>query len=146
MSIETTSNAEPKVIDRKAELKKIDASKLHIAKNDYLKEVAETLEISYDPDNFNRGDVTAKIKEALGEVQADGRIRKVIFHNTGEGTSSEVIIALNGKVLRYPKDVCVSIPENFLKVLDDAVEWRTEVVGNSRVRRRYVAQPYQIVE
>ena len=146
MSTETTTNVEQKVIDRKAELKKIDASKLHIAKNDYLKEVAETLEIGYDPDNFNRGDVIAKIKEALSEVQADGSIRKVIFHNTGEGSASDVTISLNGKLLRYPKDTVVEVPEGFLKVLDEAVEYRTEVLGGQRVVRKYKTQTYEIVE
>ena len=146
MSTETTTDVEQKVIDRKAELKKIDASKLHIAKNDYLKEVAETLEIGYDPDNFNRGDVIAKIKEALSEVQADGRIRKVIFHNTGEGSASDVTISLNGKLLRYPKDTVVEVPEGFLKVLDEAVEYRTEVLGGRRVVRKYKTQTYEIVE
>ncbi len=127
-------------------LSKIDINKIHTAKNEEIKEVADVFGLEYDADAFPRGELITKLKEIAKEINTDGRIRKVIFHNTGEGSSSEVIIALNGKVLRYPKDVCVSIPENFLKVLDDAVEWRTEVIGNQRVKRRYVAQPYQIVE
>lgn len=127
-------------------LSKIDLNKIHTAKNEEIKEAADAFGLEYDPEQFPRGELITKLKEIAKQINTDGRIRKVIFHNTGEGSSSEVVVALNGRVLRYPKDVCVSIPENFLKVLDDAVEWRTEVVGNSRVRRRYVAQPYQIVE
>lgn len=127
-------------------LNKIDLNKIHTAKNEEIKEAADAFGLEYDPEQFPRGELITKLKEIAKQINTDGRIRKVIFHNTGEGSSSEVVVALNGRVLRYPKDVCVSIPENFLKVLDDAVEWRTEVVGNNKIRRRYVTQPYQIVE
>lgn len=140
------STSNDKIAERKAALKKVDPSKLHFAKNEDLKSLAETLDIAYDPENFNRGEVTAKIREAISEVQAEGRVRKVIFHNSGEGSTSDVTIALNGKLLRYPKDTVVEVPEGFLRVLDEAVEYRTEVIGGQRIVRKYMTQTYQIVE
>lgn len=128
------------------ELRTIDAGKLHTSKNEDLKEMADLLDIEYDPEAFVRQDMIAKVKEAVAEVQADGRIRKVIFHNSGEGVASDVTLGLNGKLLRFPKDVPVYVPDNYLKVLDHAVEYRVEMMGTQRVTRKFMAQTYQIVE
>jgi hypothetical protein len=73
------STINDKIAERKAALKKVDASKLHFSKNEELKSLAEVLDIPYDPDNFNRGEVTAKIREAMSEVQAEGRVRRLSF-------------------------------------------------------------------
>jgi hypothetical protein len=128
------------------ELKTTDVGKLHTAKNEELKEMAEVLKIEYDPEAFVRQEMIAKIKEAVIEVQTDGRIRRVIFHNSGEGTASTVTIGVNGKLLEFPKDVPVYIPESFLSVIDDAVEYRTEMMGSQRVTRRFMSQTYQVLE
>ncbi len=137
---------EQKMKERKDVLATIDTNKLHVAKNDYLKSLAESLDIPFDVESFNRGEVTTKIREAINEVQGDGRVRKVIFHNSGEGSASDVTIALNGKLLRFPKDTVVEVPEGFLRVLDEAVEYRTEIIGGRRIVRKYMTQTYQIVE
>lgn len=127
-------------------LQAIDTTKLHMAKSEDLKAYAKLLNVDFDPDNVARQDLAARVKERLIETQRDGLVRKVVFHNVGEGAPSEVVVSLNGVLKAWPRDVVVDVPTNYLRVLDDAVEWRTEIVNGQRVRRKYMTHSYSIVE
>ena len=131
--------------DEPIDVLKVDPVRLHMCKNEELRKIASALNMDLGS-TIARNEVIPEIRARLIETQRDGLVRKVIFHNVGEGAPSEVTISLNGTLRSWPRDIPVDVPTNFLKVLDDAVEWRTEVINGQRVRRKYMTHTYSFAD
>lgn len=131
--------------DEPVDLLKVDPIKLHMCKNEELRRIAQAMNMELGS-TFVRQEVLPVMKARLIDTQRDGLVRKVIFHNVGEGAPSEVTISLNGTLRSWPRDMPVDVPTNFLKILDDAVEWRTEVINGQRVRRKYMTHTYSFAD
>lgn len=131
--------------DESVDILKVDPIKLHMCKNEELRRIAQAMNMELGS-TFVRQEVLPVMKARLIDTQRDGLVRKVIFHNVGEGAPSEVTISLNGTLRSWPRDMPVDVPTNFLKILDDAVEWRTEVINGQRVRRKYMTHTYSFAD
>jgi len=73
-------------------------------------------------------------------ASASKRVRVKFFNGANEDGRDDVLLGLEGKVLRVKREEVVEIPEEYLHVADLAMQTLYDSKGNSRTVPRF---PYQ---
>lgn len=78
----------------------------------------------------------------IGKTQASKRRRIIVHHTEGTDASKFVAVQVNGVAYAIPREVEVSVPEEVISVLKDAVATRTVQEGGRLVETPYRRFPF----